>query len=66
MRELGITQAIWINSNDNKVRDSHKINGQTVNLDEGFTLADGYKVAYPGDGDAAHSANCRCTISSVL
>jgi len=65
MKELGIKQKQWLHSRDGKVRDSHRID-QIVPVDEDFTLGDGVKVAYPGDGDPAHSANCRCTVVSVL
>ena len=65
MQELGIKQMGWINSHDDKVRHSHSID-QVVNVGEKFTLADGYQVAYPGDGDAEHSCNCRCVVVSKL
>ncbi len=65
MKELGITQCKWVHSHDGNVRDSHRIS-DTIEVGEKFTLADGYQVSYPGDGDAAHSANCRCIVISVL
>jgi HK97 family phage portal protein len=65
MKELGISKKKWVHSHDGKVRDSHRIS-DTINVDEDFTLADGYKASYPGDGDAAHSINCRCICISVL
>lgn len=66
MQELGIKRMKWVNSGDEKVRDSHRIDGQEVEVTGAFTLADGYKVHYPGDGDASHSANCRCVVISIL
>lgn len=65
MQELGIKKMGWANSHDDKVRHSHSID-QIVPVGEKFTLADGYQVAYPGDGDAEHSCNCRCTIYSII
>lgn len=65
MKELGIKKMRWINSHDGKVRHSHSID-QVVEVGQKFTLADGYQVAYPGDGDAEHAINCRCVLTSVL
>jgi len=65
MKELGIKKKQWVHSHDGKVRDSHRIS-QVVEVDQAFTLADGVKVMYPGDGDPAHSCNCRCIVLSYL
>lgn len=65
MKELDIKKKQWIHSGDGKVRPSHRIN-DIVPVDQDFKLADGVTVSYPGDGDAAHSANCRCVVVSVL
>lgn len=40
---------VWITSRDDKVRDSHKIDGQTVRIDEDFVLANGSQMPYPMD-----------------
>lgn len=66
MKELGISKKAWSNSHDDIVRPAHEIDGQTVGVDDMFTLADGEEVMYPGDGSAANSCNCRCSIVSVL
>ena len=65
MKELGIKKCKWVHSHDVKVRDSHRIS-ETIDVDTKFTLADGYQVAYPGDGNAEHSIGCRCVVISVL
>lgn len=64
MVETGQKLKQWIHSGDILVRPSHWID-EVVPVKEFFTLADGYKVMYPGDGDAAHSINCRCTLQSI-
>jgi SPP1 gp7 family putative phage head morphogenesis protein len=68
MKELGIKKKQWINSNDDNVRDSHRIFNEeaVVEIDSPFTLANGVKVMYPGDGPAAEACNCRCTVASVI
>jgi len=38
---------MWITSRDDRVRDSHQIDGACVNVDAYFTLADGSSVPYP-------------------
>ena len=65
MSELGISKMQWVNSHDDKVRHSHSIDS-IVPVGSKFTLADGYQVSYPGDGDAEHACGCRCTIVSYL
>lgn len=54
----------WIHSGDALVRPSHWID-EVVGVKEYFTLADGYKVMCPGDGDAEHTVNCRCTMQAI-
>jgi len=51
---------MWITSRDDRVRDSHQIDGQVVNVDEAFTLADGSQVGFPQD------FNERCIIISTM
>lgn len=65
MKELGIAKKQWINSEDEKVRDSHRDVG-IVGIDEPFLLSSGAKVMYPGDGPASEACNCRCTVGSVI
>ena len=64
MIESGQPWKQWINSGDALVRSSHEIS-EVVPTKEFFTLADGYQVMYPGDGDAAHAVNCRCTLQAI-
>ncbi len=54
----------WVSSRDAKVRESHQIDGETINM--GFTFSNGLK--YPGDpsGEAEDVINCRCTIAPVI
>ena len=55
----------WISATDNRTRRDHFIeNGQIVDLEEPFIMADGSSVFYPGDINARPSQiiNCRCTI----
>lgn len=48
--ELGdFPRKMWITSRDEKVRESHQIDGQVVGVDEMFTLADGDQMPYPQD-----------------
>lgn len=56
----------WISATDNRTRRDHIIeNGQIVDLEEPFVMADGSSLIYPGDtkGKASQVINCRCTIS---
>ena len=56
----------WISATDNRTRRDHIIeNGQIVDLEEPFIMADGSSLLYPGDtiGRASQVINCRCTIS---
>lgn len=56
----------WISATDNRTRRDHIIeNGQIVDLEEPFVMADGSSLLYPGDtkGKASQVINCRCTIS---
>ena len=56
----------WISATDNRTRRDHIIeNGQVVDLEEPFVMADGSSLLYPGDikGKASQVINCRCTIS---
>lgn len=58
----------WISAKDNRTRLDHAIeNGQIVDLDEPFLMADGSELFYPGDtkGKASQVINCRCTIGFI-
>lgn len=60
-RQSGVVaQKRWNTSRDDAVRDSHRIDGQTVGLDETFRLADGAHATEPGaDGLPAEDViNC--------
>ena len=51
---------MWITSRDDRVRDSHQIDGDVVNVDENFSLADGSSVSFPQDFQE------RCIIISTI
>jgi len=40
---------MWITSRDDRVRSSHQIDGQIVQVDQNFTLADGSSMPFPMD-----------------
>ena len=55
----------WISVKDDRTRNDHRIeNGQIVDFNEPFIMADGSQMQYPGDpkGKASQVINCRCTI----
>lgn len=65
--ELVMTKE-WISAKDNRTRRDHVIeNGQIVDLEQPFLMADGSKLLYPGDlnGKASQVINCRCTIGFI-
>lgn len=56
----------WISVKDDRTRRDHKIeNGQIVDFNEPFKMADGSELSCPGDINAKASQiiNCRCTIA---
>ena len=58
----------WISAKDDRTRLDHVIeNGQKVDLEKPFIMADGSELLYPGDikGKASQVINCRCTIGFV-
>jgi len=67
-RENGVEAKMWITARDENVRESHQIEGQTIEINERFTLADGEHLDYPGDRDASvgNIVNCRCCVSPVV
>lgn len=54
----------WLSMGDEKVRSSHQaMDGQTVRVDEDFTLPSGVKTQAPGmSGIAEEDINCRCIV----
>ena len=55
----------WIAAKDDRTRRDHRLeNGQIVDFNEPFIMADGSQMQYPGDpkGKASQVINCRCTI----
>lgn len=62
----------WNTAQDDRVRDSHEIDGQAVQLSGSFVLGDGERAEAPGVGAggtrlSAHNAiNCRCFLTPVL
>lgn len=69
-RENGVEEKEWITARDEKVRDSHQIDGQTIDINEDFTLNSGIRLQYPGDrtgnAPAGELINCRCCVSPVV
>jgi hypothetical protein len=60
-----ILEKEWIAVNDVRTRLDHTLEqGQKVDLDQPFIMADGSQLQYPGDinGGASQVINCRCTI----
>lgn len=58
----------WIAAKDDRTRRDHRIeNGQIVDYNDPFIMADGSQMMYPGDpkGKASQVINCRCTIGFV-
>jgi HK97 family phage portal protein len=68
--EAGIEQKEWITARDEKVRDSHQIDGQIVDTTQSFVTGQGSHLRYPGDrssgADASDLVNCRCTMLPVI
>lgn len=68
-RQSGVVdRKMWNTSLDSTVRDSHTIEGQTVELDGLFTLTDGDRGISPGaiDLDVGNRVNCRCFLTPVF
>ena len=60
-------QKRWVCTFHNS-RDTHKaMHGQTVDIDEDFTLPSGKPISYPGDSraGAAEVCNCRCYMEII-
>jgi SPP1 gp7 family putative phage head morphogenesis protein len=67
-RENGVEAKMWITARDEKVRESHQIDGQTIDINHRFALNSGEHLDYPGDRDApvGEIVNCRCCVSPVV
>ena len=67
--EAGIEFKQWITARDERVREDHQIDGQTVKIGEDFTTNLGNRLQYPGDrtGHAPPDTliNCRCSLIAV-
>ena len=67
--EAGMTGKKWLTARDEKVRDSHQIDGQTVPISESFTTRAGNRLNFPGDratgAPASDVINCRCTVNPI-
>lgn len=64
-KQSGVVEGVeWISSRDNRVRDEHQIDGETVQL--GGIFSNG--LQYPGDpqGEPSNVINCRCTVAPVV
>lgn len=66
-KQAGMTRKQWLSVGDNKVRDNHQsLDGQTVGIDEPFTI-DGKSALFPGDfGDPSEDVNCRCAMIPIV
>ena len=67
MKSAGITQKKWLTSGNDNVRPAHAAaNGQTVGIDEDFTVG-GEQLAHPGDPDGSpgNVINCHCVSIAV-
>ena len=68
--EAGVKEKEWLTARDEKVRDSHQIDGQVVNLHQSFTTKSDTKLQYPGDRSAGappeEVINCRCTVVPIV
>lgn len=63
----GVTKKEWIETRDERTRDTHVLaGGQVVGIDESFNVG-GEMLMFPGDpsASAANICNCRCTIAPV-
>jgi hypothetical protein len=68
-KQTGVVErTMWNTSLDDRVRDSHTIDGQVVDLEGEFTFANGAKARFPSDPalSAADRINCRCFVNPVF
>ena len=64
-RDEGIVESkMWLTARDGHVRDSHQIDGETVDVNGEFSNG----LKYPGDPSAGPglTVNCRCVLSAVV
>ena len=62
-KDKPLTQKVWLNAHDGRVRPSHAAaGGQAVPMDAPFSVG-GFPLLYPGDpqGPPGEVINCRCT-----
>lgn len=68
--EAGIEKKEWLTARDERVRESHQIDGQAVEIHQSFTTGAGVSLGYPGDrsggAPAGEVINCRCTVNPVI
>jgi SPP1 gp7 family putative phage head morphogenesis protein len=66
--ENGVKAKEWITAGDERVRESHQIDGQVVGITESFTLRSGEHLQMPGDRHApvGEIVNCRCNVAPVI
>jgi HK97 family phage portal protein len=63
--QSGVVQETeWITARDEKVRDSHQIDGEQVNL--GAAFSNGLTMPGQAGADADEVINCRCTIAPIV
>ncbi|MBX4215804.1 phage head morphogenesis protein, partial [Candidatus Parcubacteria bacterium] len=62
--QAGVQKTEWVSSRDEKVRDSHQIDGQVRGTGDDFSNG----LEFPGDpnGPADEVINCRCTIAPIV
>jgi len=61
----GVGAKEWITAGDERVRESHQIDGQTVKITESFVLNSGVHMQMPGQRNAPveEIVNCRCAVA---
>lgn len=66
--ENGVKEKEWLTARDERVRESHQIDGQIVGITESFVLNDGEHIQKPGDRGASleNVINCRCAIAPIV
>jgi HK97 family phage portal protein len=68
--EAGMEAKEWITARDERVRLSHQIDGQIVDIAQSFQTNMGSHLQYPGDRSSGAPAgdliNCRCTVLPIL
>jgi hypothetical protein len=68
-QEAGFEAKEWLTARDERVRESHQIDGQVVGVGETFTTGLGSHLLYPGDRSSGAPVEdlvqCRCTILPV-